>query len=255
MERTHAWHNKFRRLLVRWERKLDHYYAMIDLASALIIWRIISTASTYDPSQFKFTVVLTENFVTQERIQQTNMSPGDDVFLIGRFINHEGKQRNLPTVRYGIISMMPWEKVETQRGPREAFLAEVKSIGGYSGSPVIVSIPAVRSGEPVFQLVGGPAPTVEYLLGVDCEHILLNEEMLHVEKNGKVSTTNYRVRSNTGMAIVIPAWKILDILDCKQLKEQREKDEEEIRQKELTFPTALDVAIRQPTQRRRRKNT
>ena len=47
VERTHAWHNKFRRLLVRWERKLDHYYAMIDLASVLIIWRIISTASTW----------------------------------------------------------------------------------------------------------------------------------------------------------------------------------------------------------------
>jgi putative transposase len=41
IERTHSWHNKFRRLLVRWEKKLDHYYAMVDLASALIIWRII----------------------------------------------------------------------------------------------------------------------------------------------------------------------------------------------------------------------
>jgi hypothetical protein len=26
---------------VRWEKKLDHFYAMIDLASTLIIWRII----------------------------------------------------------------------------------------------------------------------------------------------------------------------------------------------------------------------
>lgn len=43
VERTHAWHNKFRRLLVRWERKLDHYYALIDLASVLIIWRRIAT--------------------------------------------------------------------------------------------------------------------------------------------------------------------------------------------------------------------
>jgi transposase len=46
VERTHAWHNKFRRLLVRWEKKLDHYYAMIDLASGLMIWRLIATAST-----------------------------------------------------------------------------------------------------------------------------------------------------------------------------------------------------------------
>ena len=43
--RTHAWHNKFRRLLVRWEKKLEHYYAMVDLASVLIIWRLIATAS------------------------------------------------------------------------------------------------------------------------------------------------------------------------------------------------------------------
>jgi putative transposase len=46
VERTHAWHHKFRRLLVRWEKKLEHYYAMIDLASVLIIWRLIATAST-----------------------------------------------------------------------------------------------------------------------------------------------------------------------------------------------------------------
>lgn len=44
VERTHAWHNKFRRLLVRWEKKLAHYYAMVDLASVLIIWRIIVRA-------------------------------------------------------------------------------------------------------------------------------------------------------------------------------------------------------------------
>jgi putative transposase len=41
VERTHSWHNRFRRLLVRWEKKLDHFYAMIDLASMLIVWRII----------------------------------------------------------------------------------------------------------------------------------------------------------------------------------------------------------------------
>ena len=40
VERTHAWHNKFRRLLVRWERKVEHYEAMIHLASVLIIYRL-----------------------------------------------------------------------------------------------------------------------------------------------------------------------------------------------------------------------
>jgi putative transposase len=45
VERTHSWHNRFRRLLIRWEKRLDHYYAMIDLASALITWRIVITTS------------------------------------------------------------------------------------------------------------------------------------------------------------------------------------------------------------------
>ena len=44
VERTNAWHNKFRRLLVRWERKSEHYLAMVALASALIIYRILATA-------------------------------------------------------------------------------------------------------------------------------------------------------------------------------------------------------------------
>ncbi len=44
VERTHAWHNKFRRLLIRWERKLDSYKAMIHLASVLILHRLVITA-------------------------------------------------------------------------------------------------------------------------------------------------------------------------------------------------------------------
>ena len=41
VERTHAWHNRFRRLLVRWEKKNTHYEAFIHLASVLIIFRIV----------------------------------------------------------------------------------------------------------------------------------------------------------------------------------------------------------------------
>ena len=46
VERTHAWHNKFRRLLVRWEKKVEHYYALIDLASVLIIYRLVAMADS-----------------------------------------------------------------------------------------------------------------------------------------------------------------------------------------------------------------
>jgi len=44
VERTHAWHNKFRRLLVRWERNVEHYKALIHLASVLILYRLVVIA-------------------------------------------------------------------------------------------------------------------------------------------------------------------------------------------------------------------
>ena len=36
VERTNSWHNRFRALLIRWERKADNYLALLYLASAII---------------------------------------------------------------------------------------------------------------------------------------------------------------------------------------------------------------------------
>jgi putative transposase len=44
VERTHSWMNRFRRLLVRWEKKVEHYEAMLHLASVLILYRLVATA-------------------------------------------------------------------------------------------------------------------------------------------------------------------------------------------------------------------
>ena len=37
VERTHSWLNRFRRLLVRWEKKASNYEAMLHLACATIV--------------------------------------------------------------------------------------------------------------------------------------------------------------------------------------------------------------------------
>lgn len=39
VERTHSWLNRFRRILVRWEKLLETYLAMLHLALAIITWR------------------------------------------------------------------------------------------------------------------------------------------------------------------------------------------------------------------------
>jgi transposase len=42
VERTHSWLHRFRRILVRWEKRADTYLAMLHLACALITWRAVS---------------------------------------------------------------------------------------------------------------------------------------------------------------------------------------------------------------------
>ncbi|HEX5735422.1 MAG TPA: IS5/IS1182 family transposase, partial [Blastocatellia bacterium] len=36
---THSWLNRFRRLLVRWEKKKANYLSMLYFACAIICWR------------------------------------------------------------------------------------------------------------------------------------------------------------------------------------------------------------------------
>jgi putative transposase len=44
VERTHSWMNRYRRILIRWEKKVEHYEAMLHLASVMILYRLVATA-------------------------------------------------------------------------------------------------------------------------------------------------------------------------------------------------------------------
>ena len=39
VERTHSWMNRFRRLLIRWEKRIENYVGMLHLACAWITYR------------------------------------------------------------------------------------------------------------------------------------------------------------------------------------------------------------------------
>jgi putative transposase len=39
VERTHSWLNRFRRIMIRWEKKPENYLAMLHFALAIITWR------------------------------------------------------------------------------------------------------------------------------------------------------------------------------------------------------------------------
>jgi transposase len=39
VERSHSWMNRFRRVLIRWEKKAENYLGMLHIACAIITWR------------------------------------------------------------------------------------------------------------------------------------------------------------------------------------------------------------------------
>jgi putative transposase len=41
VERTNSWHNRFRKLLIRYEKKLENYFALVCLGCCIIIYRRI----------------------------------------------------------------------------------------------------------------------------------------------------------------------------------------------------------------------
>lgn len=127
----------------------------------------------HDYRKFKFKHFGLNNFITKEILDNYNIGPGDKTFAVGRFVNHEGSIKNLPTVRFGNIAQMPWEPIRQDNGfLQESFLVESRSVGGYSGSPVFCFIPpgSIRSG------VSGWADKIllnhgPWLLGINWGHI------------------------------------------------------------------------------------
>ena len=56
-----------------------------------------------------FRLVGTQDFVTEKLVEEHNIGPGDEVFMVGRFVAHAGTKKNLPIVRFGNIAMNPNE--------------------------------------------------------------------------------------------------------------------------------------------------
>jgi len=156
------------------------------------------------------------------------------VFMVGRFIGHGGKLRNMPTVRFGNISRMPLEPISHPESGimQECFLVECHSISGYSGSPVLVQIKAFtprpdskkEAHEPVSSRMRTKNQT--WLLGVDFGHMPHYDPV--VDARLKPHPDGRRVRSNPAMMAVVPAWKLKSfLLEDKGFMEQRKEDDEQ----------------------------
>jgi hypothetical protein len=193
--------------------------------------------------------VLSGMFVEENDIKSGKVQVGNEVYMIGRFISHEGKLRNTPSARFGNLSMMPDEPiyVDTTTPPQESFAVELRSMCGYSGSPVFVT-----PENDVNRRFAGSAFGPDLLLGVHWGHIVepWTVETKIIKKIRQTALADDeievdQVAANTGMNGVVPAWRLKELLDMPIFKDEREAQEkEELERIKREIPNAaLDASV------------
>src|SRR5262249_38173469 len=195
-------------------------------------WRLheagddIAAAPVNLTAEHRHNWIFTSEFVTPKTLRDFNIGPGDEVFMVGRFSEHQGVDRNAPVVRFGNISMVEPAPIDQgERGRRqESFLVEMRSQSGFSGSPVIVyfGTTGVRQQVPVGGLsLASLVINKGWLVGIDWGHLPRKSSVFDADG----TQTEYSVRESSAMACVVPAWKLLELLEGDDLVRRRQRGE------------------------------
>jgi hypothetical protein len=168
-------------------------------------------------------------FLTSDLLDTYGFGPGDEAFSIGRFVNLAGIHENQPVARFGAIARLRGDAIwQPERSfLQDSFLVEMWSLSGFSGSPVFVALSAWlegnRAGGVVVRLIEG-APC--FLLGVAWGHQHWSEPVRDPGKPlGPPVKPPREVQVTSGMTMVVPAWKVAELLDGDDLAELREAAE------------------------------
>ena len=194
----------------------------------------VSTAGIIQSNEF---IPVSERmFLTDETIAQSYVGPGDEIYMIGLFSYAPGETKNQPIVRTGNLSLIPnsGELVPglSLRGrsvSAEVYLVEARSIGGMSGSPafvrmsVMLDVPVGDIGKQISvptrqmrcQLTGQ-----SFLLGLVHGHWSILPEDRN-KPDPPPARKSKKDRVNIGIAVVVPAKKIREVLNHPELVEMR----------------------------------
>ena len=159
-------------------------------------------------------------FPTLEMSAEYGIGAGDRVHVVGLFRLFYGKQRILPVVHTGHVALMPGREkipvVDKNSGKAslvDGYLVELQSLEGLSGSPVFA--------ERTYRV---KMPNEGPVIKADAETTLLG--VWQAAWTGPPDNTLAAVRPGphtvpVGMGIVVPAEKVVELFESKELKEFR----------------------------------
>jgi hypothetical protein len=208
---------------------------------------------TLDPNLHEIAAVGTHMFEEPDSERRSmggnDIGVGEDVFMVGLFVDHDGVTVNVPSARFGNISMMPnpLATIEQPTGYKGiSFVVDMHSRTGFSGSPVYV-----------FRTFG--SDLTNDFFGHEFESLIIRDSGGSFGKSGRMRVRNYfkllgihwgqfperwelsdksrleetrkaglitdgrYVEGMSGMTCVIPAWQICEVLDMPKLKGPRDK--------------------------------
>lgn len=157
---------------------------------------------------------LGDSVATDDVMRREGIGIGDEVFMVGLFRNHLGRDRNEPIIRVGNLAAIPADPIRTKHfGDMRAFLVEARSIGGLSGSPVFAHMGLIRVRDGAVHVANPEVSPGEdvmafYFLGLAHGHWSMPEadadDLLEDVREDEVL--------HTGIAAVVPAQQIMNVL-------------------------------------------
>ena len=95
------------------------------------------------PADVAVDVIPTTHFIDES--DPGALFVGDDVFMVGRFIDFDGKETNKPALRFGAVSMLNAPVRQSTGYLGGSHVIDMHSRSGFSGSPVYVYRPGTTT--------------------------------------------------------------------------------------------------------------
>ena len=150
-----------------------------------------------------------------------NIGVGTDMFFTGMFTGFLGEKRSYPIVRFGRLALIPDEKVDFTGPPAEGYLMGAFSFGGNSGSPVFF-YPSADNTPGALMLGPRPIKVAGVMRGFfgDAEPLQLRQ--VHTTAQEQPGQPIVVSNGNSGIAFVVPAKFISEILHSPELEHARQ---------------------------------
>ncbi|HME23651.1 MAG TPA: trypsin-like peptidase domain-containing protein [Acetobacteraceae bacterium] len=181
------------------------------------------------------TVLTTAMFLTKERATSLEIAPGENVFMVGRFVDHDGKETNVPAVRFGHISMIPGAPIKQSNGASmESYCIDMHSRGGFSGSPVYAYRTTSDDLNATLKIPSRPQ-TFLVLLGIswgqfpELWQITPDGSVLqHSEQQDRYLIPGKYIKGMSGITCVAPSCAILELLQHNRIQISIQQEEEKL---------------------------